>query len=101
MTPAWVTITAMLIVFLGVAAELNLMRVVLTDWLRERRDSARSRPRRTGPRKTLRAATFISVAWLGSGANAQQPQPATDAKAKDAVAAPEKSPYSLTLNLDF
>lgn len=121
MNELWTTTISVLLVTLGVLAELNLLRIFLKDWREGRREQRRNTfrpkpevrsiaaaPARARVRRRGVAACVAVPALIGSFAHAQETfitqQPsATPAAAEPSTspAAPAKIPFSLQFNLDY
>lgn len=120
MSEPWVNIVTVLLVTLGIAAEVNLMRVFLQDWReggreerRRFRANARTRDKGSAGRhagvKRPALAACLTLGVLPTAVHAQNPAaPLANAPifnpqtAPDhAGAQPAMSPFSLQLNLDY
>lgn len=110
---------AVAVVCVGVLAELNLIRVLLKEWwtTRPRRSAAKSRtsvqPEHRSPHRFLasprRVNACLALPLLAGSTLAQPPAqpapaeqtPAASTPAPSAPTEPEKSPFSVQLNLDY
>lgn len=118
MNDSWTTTIAVLLVTLGVLAELNLLRIFLAAWREGRREQRRrtfrpspaiaAAPARARVSRRVVAACVALPALFGAVAHGQETvaseQPSAipaSAEQRTSSAETAKSPFSLQLNLDY
>jgi hypothetical protein len=79
-TQPWDTIVAVAVLLLAMAAELNLMRIFLSDWIHGRQEHGALKRDSNSREFVLGFATIVLFTWVGSQARGQDSSPDPSAK---------------------